>query len=133
MTDILVLGENTITLENIKESLDGKVRNMSDFALQQISEESVDFIKSQTDITLYNEKLVIAAVYKFIRWQIYMLYIESISEYVVDQGIRIEDDRIRRFRETAELFLSRIDVSIRPTTILNSRIVLGSLTDGAKV
>ena len=131
MTDILVLSNTEkITTETIKNSLDGKsLQFMTDEAIDSVSKDVVAYVKSRTNIENYDNNQVIAAVNAMIKWQVYMVYIESISEYIADQSERIPDERSGKFRQIAEIYLSIIDVTLEATSKMNRKSVAVGISD----
>lgn len=71
-----------------------------------------NYVNAAITISNFAEVNVRDAVMQFGAWQLYMVYIESISEYIKAQTPRIVENRLATLKESADLFLKLIGVSL---------------------
>ena len=133
MTDIATIGTTTITTESVRDSTDGKAFEfIKNETIDRITKSVIAYIKHKTDVEAFPEDLVLGAIYQFASWQLYLVYVESISEYIEGQNPRIIDDRIDKFKELAKIYLSAIGISLDIDRSLTMSPTGIALTGGAK-
>lgn len=130
MADIATVGDTTITTETLKGSMDGKsLQFMTDDAINTVGNMVWAYINGKTKVSEYAEGLVTSAFYAMANWQLYMIYVESISEYIEGQSPRLIDDRIDRLKAVAELYLNAINITLMPKQLLYKPPPSAILTD----
>ena len=105
------VGSISLTVDKVQELLDSPSNSqISDATIILVVKRSHQWISSQTDIDDYDDQSVVDAIYAFAVWQLYMIYVESISEYLKHQTPRMIMSRLEEFQSIAILYLKAIGV-----------------------
>ena len=123
MTTIITISDVEITHAKVRAILDSPSNDfVGDDTIGIKINMSYEYIQAETNLALYDTASIVNAVYNFAAWQIYMVYVESISEYIRAQTPTIVENRLETFRKIAMMYLKVIGIDLdgKDTALMRS-------------
>ena len=100
-----------LTTEKVRSLLDSPSNEfLGDQSIITVVKRSYNWVNSETDISDYEGESVIDAIYAFAIWQLYMIYVESVSEYFKLQTPKMIMTRLQEFQSVAVLYCKAIGI-----------------------
>ena len=112
MVDIgIMIGTTQLNTDKVRSLLDSPSNSfLTDNAIIDVVKRSYNWVNSETTIGDYEDASVIDAIYAFAIWQVYMIYVESVSEYFKLQTPRMIMTRLEEFQSVAILYCKSIGI-----------------------
>ena len=105
---------NGVTLETatVRQLLDSPANSfLTDAAVEKVLVRSYNWVIGKIDTDDHSGQSIADAIYAFSVWQLYMVYTESISEYITEQSPSVVMKRVDDFRKAAVIYLEAIGIA----------------------
>lgn len=113
MTLPIPIGDLQITADDMRSILDSPSNNfLGEKTIDIKTNMAFNYVNAEINISDYPDVNVRDAVMQFGAWQLYMVYIESISDFIRAQTPTIVENRLTTLRESADLFLKVIGITL---------------------
>ena len=101
----------TLTVESVRKLLDSPSNGfLSEDGITLMLNRSYNWVVNKIDVTEFSGQSIADAIYAFTVWQSYMIYLESVSEYLKEQNPKMVVERADDFRKVAMLYLEAIGI-----------------------